>query len=1158
MANRIQIQEALRLKYNRVLFAKEILSPIFGPGFSLHTSAVDVSQEPNQTEARVIQKAQVYGKIVLDDTTEVNCYEILLQPQVRIEQSKVAIQHYVRKMLTSGQAALINFVSPTYENTWRLTLVAKDSIFTEKGVKEKTTHAKRFTFLLGPSETCKTAAERFEAISTEKQTSFELLVKAFSVERLSKIFFDEYKKHYDLFVDYLVNSNFKTSAFESDGKAIRDFTKKLLGRIVFLYFVQKKGWMGASNSEYTDGDTNFMMNLFTTSGGNETFYSVWLTKLFFDTLNTKERKDDFALPDGKKVKIPYLNGGLFDKEEHDDNILVLKPSLFHNPENADDPAQRGFLDFLNSFNFTVFEDSPEEHTIAVDPEMLGHIFENLLEDNKDKGAFYTPKEIVHYMCQESLTEYLATHLAKEFTLFKPLGDNQLELFGNESRTGQISLIEELGDKALNREHVEHIVSAKDINGLSTQQLKCIDALLDSVKICDPAIGSGAFPMGLLQEVFAIKEIIAYQLDIPWLPATVKENIIQNSIYGVDIEKGAVDIARLRFWLSLVVDEDKPKALPNLDYKIVVGNSLVSKFEDEIIEIDWSLANNSALKQSRPDLFKKFNQTTCIIIDKQKQYFSAEGSVKNDIAVDIRNAKIELLQILFEVERQKLLEKGIQPDFAKNKKEATIITERKLQCQHLQTVVKDLALLKENPVQTFNHFDWKLDFPEVLNPFVAGNNAGFDIVIGNPPYIQLQKDSGMLAQMFEKSRFETFERMGDIYSLFYEKGVQLLKKDAILTFITSNKWMRTNYGKSTRKFFTQKTNPLLIIDFGNIQLFENATVDANILITQNSKNKNYIKACRLTSEFNSSNSFESYILTKAQYVSFTNENAWVISESIDAQLIYDIKEVGIPLKDWDITINYGIKTGLNEAFIIDSETKDQLIKEDPKSADLLKPILRGKDIQKWIPEYADLWLVTTFPSLNIEISKYPAIHNWFLRFGKEKLIQDGTGRKKTGNDWFETQDQIAYWKDFEKPKIIYPNMTKYLPFVYDEFDHYYHNDKSFHITGKGLKWLVAFFNSKLFKFAFSDEFPELQGGTRELRKVFFDKIPVIKLTENEQLPFNDLVDKILEAKKANPAADTTNLEAEIDKLVYELYELTPEEIEIIEGKLSPEKSSIINN
>ena len=223
--------------------------------------------------------------------------------------------------------------------------------------------------------------------------------------------------HYENFIQHLNGTAFKKTVFKSDEKAIRDFTKKLLGRIVFLYFVQKKGWLGASDTSYKDGMINFMKSFFKSSGGNETFYSNWLTVLFFETLNKERVNDDFKMPDGKKLKIPFLNGGLFDKEGHDENLLTFKAKLFHNPDNEDAILTeknksncRGFLDFLNSFNFTVYEDSPDDHTIAVDPEMLGHIFENLLEDNKDKGAFYTPKRIVHYMCQESLTEYLTTQL----------------------------------------------------------------------------------------------------------------------------------------------------------------------------------------------------------------------------------------------------------------------------------------------------------------------------------------------------------------------------------------------------------------------------------------------------------------------------------------------------------------------------------------------------------------------------------------------------------------------------------------------------------------------------------------------------------------------------------------------------------------------------
>src|SRR5690606_1195199 len=311
----------------------------------------------------------------------------------------------------------------------------------------------------------------------------------------------------------------------------------------------------------------------------------WLTKLFYDTLNKERENDDFEMPDKSIVKIPYLNGGLFDKESDKYDYLTFPKKLF-----AD------LFEFFNRFNFTIYENSPEEHTVAVDPEMLGHIFENLLEANKDKGTFYTPKEIVHYMTQESLIEYLVTHLGED-----------------------------------TKEGIDLFVKQKDKEQLSVEQLNEINILLDKVKICDPAIGSGAFPMGILQEIFTLKERITFDLGYTgWSPAKVKENIIQNSIYGVDIEKGAVDIAQLRFWLSLIVDADVPKALPNLAYKIVVGNSLVSKFEDEVIKIDWSTDSAKGglfaqeLIEKKIDLLKQ-------ISEKQKSYFKAKGQKKEKLA-----------------------------------------------------------------------------------------------------------------------------------------------------------------------------------------------------------------------------------------------------------------------------------------------------------------------------------------------------------------------------------------------------------------------------------------------------------------------------------------------------------------------------------------------
>lgn len=836
-ANRTQLQLALQNPYDRILFAKNVLLPIFNSSFTLNSNLVKPSDLPNTTESAVIDSVGIFGKITLEDTTEVTCYEIALKPGVRLEYSKVAIQHYVRKLLTAGQAALICFKSPSNKNSWRLTLVAKDSVLTEKGIKEKTTNAKRYTYLLGPSETCKTPAERFELLSVETKLDMDILIKAFSVEKLSKSFFDEYTRHYDNFVTYLMKPAIKKSVFNGDDKAIRDFSKKLLGRIVFLYFVQKKGWLGATNTNYTDGKPDFIMRLFDLSGGNASFYPNWLSSLFFDTLNNSSRKDDnFEMPDGEKVKIPFLNGGLFDKEEFDDKIISFPSDLFHNKTDEDDPKERGFLDFLNAFNFTVYEDSPDEKTVAVDPEMLGHIFENLLEDNKDKGAFYTPKEIVHYMCQESLIEYLTTHLSKEYIVYQELGKSQIDLYGNEARFGQLNLNEQIGEKALYREDFEYIVREKDISRLGKEQLKKIDKLLDSVKICDPAIGSGAFPMGLLQEIYSIKEIIAYATRKEWKPAAVKENIIQNSIYGVDIEKGAVDIARLRFWLSLVVDEETPKPLPNLDFKIVVGDSLVSKFDGEVVEIEWNRQNYST---GQGEVYMvRIKELLIQITEKQKKYFHPELKNKNKLKKEIRQLKIELLinQVSFNKlnylnNNSELIDSG----FGLTAKEKTKNAEIKFEIAKFDNLIKKLTTLIKKTELPFNHFDWKLDFPEILNPYLVGEGNGFDIVIANPPYIDVKNLSPDFVDLLFK-RFNTTENRINLYSIFIEKGWTLTNSNGNLCYINPNSLLINSSYKKVRKLLINNINKIIKLPDN---VFINATVETMIFSAIKGKTSEYI-------------------------------------------------------------------------------------------------------------------------------------------------------------------------------------------------------------------------------------------------------------------------------------------------------------------------------
>jgi adenine-specific DNA-methyltransferase len=584
-------------------------------------------------------------------------------------------------------------------------------------------------------------------------------------------------------------SPFLYSIFNGEEKDARDFVKKLMGRIVFLYFVQKKRWLGATTTEYLDGPYDFIFQLFEETGGDERFFPFGLSELFFNALNRERPDDNWQMPSGRVVKIPFLNGGLFVRDEVDEkihlkgNMLTFPPRLFSHVDKKDTPNDRGFLDFLNAYNFTVYENSENDHIVAVDPEMLGHIFENLLEDNKDKGAYYTPKEIVTYMCQESLIEYLTTHLSKEYKVYKELGNNQFELFGSEGRI-QFTMLDEFGDKSLNRVEVEQMVKIKDIINLTKNQLNKIESLLNSVKICDPAIGSGAFPMGLLQEIYAIKEAIANKLEQPFDAARTKENIIQNSIYGVDIERGAVDIARLRFWLSLVVDEESPKALPNLDYKIVVGNSLVSKFNGEIIEIDWERIKKVS---SADNYVSQLKPIANEISKKQHQFFNPENKEKKKITKEIRHLKLELLinQLNFTkvIYTQNNPKKG---GFMPSPEEQEFNNERNSKIYNFNNAILELKKLQENPDEPFEHFDWYLDFPEILNSAISRENRGFDIVIGNPPY---GAKLSVIDKGFFKKKYITTKTIANIqkgsldsFTLFIELGHTICVSNGNLHYI----------------------------------------------------------------------------------------------------------------------------------------------------------------------------------------------------------------------------------------------------------------------------------------------------------------------------------------------------------------------------------------
>lgn len=1129
MAGKLQIQESFQKVYDLEVFKREILNSVFTSEKAKlfrEENYIDESNQLTESEKKAILKVVHYGNLELDDYNTLKLYEITLQPKVRIEQSKVGIQQYVRKILIAGEGVLVNFINPDNLKTWRLTLIASDTVLTDKGISVKKLNPKRYTFIVGQSEKCKTISDRFADLEkasrivlypSENEKSAISLVNIFSVETLSKAFFDEYTLHYKLFTEYLQNSNFRKSIFNitipQDAKKeeldiaykpIRDFTKKLLGRIVFLYFVQKKGWLGATDLEYKDGDPDFIFKLFVSSGANETFYELWLKNLFFDTLNkggTERPNDVFVMPnkDKTEVKIPFLNGGLFDKEDFDNKLLTFIPTLFHSDDFEDviltdklfkksDTNHRGFLDFLNSFNFTVHEDSPEDHTVAVDPEMLGHIFENLLEDNKDKGAFYTPKEIVHYMCQESLIEYLTTHLSKEYTVYRAIGNQQVELFGNEVAQGQLQMMESLGDKALDREAIASIVKNKDISSLTAQQLTRMSDLLNSVKICDPAIGSGAFPMGLLQEIFAIKELIAFETSSNWEPAKVKENIIQNSIYGVDIEKGAVDIARLRFWLSLIVNEEKPKALPNLDYKIVVGDSLLSKFEEEIIEINWDKTGSVG---KADEYVKNVQRLLKVVAKKQKDYFNEEGKSKKGIATEIRDLKIDLLinQLSFNKEsyankNSVKIDNGLGLSAKDLKNNEQILYE----IYNFEKNIKKLIELKKDSLKPFNHFDWKLDFPEVLNPYLFENkdNVGFDIVIGNPPYVEVSNIKEKL--IFQKLFSSFLSGHYDLYVFFFSKGIDLLRHKGILTYITPHTFLQyTQFTNLRKKILEQK----LIKVTGKIDsVFENAVVDTSISIIQKGDNSNYNINFQ---EINIVNGKIVFTDSKQVSIDGIDENSFDLNTINKRKILLSLSHNTKPI---------GVVTDSSQGITVYAKVQGEKInyfRDADNGKANCKPYLKGRDFNKY--EYKKLEQYIIYGD-----------HLWCPR-------------------------NSIY---FESPKIFLRQTSDKIIATFIE-EPFYAIDSVHSLIkneeGLDLKYVLAVLNSKVGDYLYHLLINEDGKVFAQVKLTFLRQIP-IKIIDNE-LNFITIVDYILFLKSQELTTVShqlipTYFEQIIDGMVYELY------------------------
>lgn len=625
-------------------FSANILEPMFGEN-EMSYDYNDYAQDEDKASILSLHRCGKYSLKVGDpiyffDVTLAD--DCIIEKRLQIDVKKVIIKYME---IFSGAFIIFHYADTKNNPTWRLAWVEK-----QKGNSD-TTSMKRYNYLCGQNYSCRTIAERFDELYSKDKT-LENITKAFDVEALSKAFFDEYREHYADFVQYITGNRYVQvgnkfepkhvgeentdffNAFGRSEKRVRDYVKKMMGRLVFLCFLQRKGWLG--------GNLHYLQDLFKSSRKKDDFIDSVLEPIFFGLLNTrpenraklfKDNNWDLSLiPDANKI--PYLNGGLFEADENDAPPSVFPRELFSNPSHEGEPKNytnkkkfdyhefRGLFDFFDAYNFTIDENDPNDAIVGVDPEMLGKIFENLLEDNKDKGAFYTPKEIVQYMCRESLVAYLVESAKK--SLNREFSKDDL--------------------KQLDKD-IHYLVSNPEeaIHNMKTKQMQELNVALRKVKICDPAIGSGAFPVGLLNELVRIRTELNKATGELMDPATLKEEIIRNNIYGVDIEKGAIDIARLRFWLSIVVDLDKPEALPNFDYKFMEGNSLLTTFDGEYIDLGKKVEKKSKYGNNASQKVQEVEDLKKELAELQKNYYKLTGTAKYKQEVNIKLKIIDILE-----------------------------------------------------------------------------------------------------------------------------------------------------------------------------------------------------------------------------------------------------------------------------------------------------------------------------------------------------------------------------------------------------------------------------------------------------------------------------------------------------------------------------------
>ena len=1148
---RQELKTLLQQHYNRERWLLMLRDLLPGTEIFAEPRAIHVADFKAQTIEQL-------GIVRLADEKQLAILEVSVGPNVNLLRNRVGLRSVVASFIdqqaTHGVLAIFRSDLPDF----RFTFAARETDWDDntKDFVRRETAPRRYTYLLGPNESCSTAAERF-AILTQKREKAALkdVTDAFSVEQLNKDFFADYCKVFDR-----VRRDIAEHHPHWTAQTLEQQTQTLLNRLLFMYFIQRKGWLNR--------ERDFLVSNFREHHAKEPESTSYLTQFLwpvFVKLSSQGVQADVAGFD-----LPFLNGGLF-SDEYASEYLDADAKQHKELRISNRTFQHIFDDLLEIYNFTIREDSPRDQEVAIDPEMLGKIFESLvlqLEKTSggdslrhDTGSHYTPRPIVHYLCIEGLRGWLEQ--------FPPAPERAEDWPQRLEKLLALDASDGLDEQ--DRAVLDECLTPEEAEALQNQ--------LDKLRACDPAVGSGAFPVGLLHELVNLirlcetrargKDPVAH--DGNWVYGT-KSRIIRRMIYGVDIQGRAVEICKLRLWLSLMVDYDldvdvdacTPTAfrralrnitpLPNLDYKIRRADSLIDRVCGHPVQAKAALTTGvkSAEPLNKLSSAKLAFYSAHTAADKRRHHFAILAATAELAITMFGQAKLELKNPLVPDEDDRVRIRELEEasrDMVQVQEQ--IRAARKLPAAEQDEELLRIATLLDNPKKPT--FVWQIDFAEVFhrttraataNPTELTDSApecatltGFDLVLGNPPYVRMELFKDIKPELRVRYANVHSER-ADLYCYFYARALQLLGPTGVLSFITSNKFFRAGYGEPLRKLLKESTELRSIIDFGDLPIFE-ATAYPCIVVAQNRTPTlgHMTRTLNVRSEAELNRFFLIPTTTVLQ-----NDFGWQFGSNATVGLLAKMRAAGMVLDKYvDGRIYRGVVTGLNEAFIIDDAKRVAIVAESPVAKSVIKPVFAGKDVRRWHVDNHNKWLIYTYQGISTKGLDAIIEH---LRQFKKPLE-----KRATEQEWYELQQpQRKYVAAFEGAKIVWGNLGTRPNFAF--YNGPLYANAPANLIPSDDFYLLAILNSTASMFFLREISIQRRGGFIEFKPMYVSALPIPTVPDAERAKLVALVENILAAKRADAAADVRALEQEIDERVYRLYGLTDDEQKLVAESTRP--------